>query len=79
MIVLFIGFTMLLARLQLLIHQEMCQPVFGRRGVTKLHSGLPFCHTDGTAIDFSAVLFGKSKKVYYICIPIRHCAVEWWM
>ncbi len=61
---------------QLPIHQEVCQPIFGRRDVTKLQPGLPFCHPRAATDDFSALLFGESEKTYYICIPIRHRAVE---
>ncbi len=61
---------------QLPIHQEVCQPLFGRRDVTKLQPGLPFCHPRAATDDFSALLFGESEKTYYICIPIRHRAVE---
>lgn len=48
----------------------MCQPFFGRRQVTKVQSGLPFCHPGHFPEDFSP-FFCTDKKVYYICIPIR--------
>ena len=31
-------------RLRPYLQQELCQPAFGRQRVTKLQSGLPFCH-----------------------------------
>ena len=49
----------------------MCQPFFGRRHVTKVQSGLPFCHPGHFPEDFSPFFFARTKKVYYICIPIR--------
>ena len=40
----------------------MCQPFFGRRQVTKVQSGLPFCHPGHFPEDFSPFFLHGQKK-----------------